>query len=109
MDARDKSFRVSGVRYANDVRERDMVADTDNVRFGSNTWIGDVDIVTAGCEVLTGGSAPCDVSSAGCVVKEHPSTVGRVAETGCIVIERSITVGRVIVADCIQFEGTSTG
>ena len=52
---------MGGVYYAPDVREGDLVADTDDVRLGSNTRITDVDIVTAGCEVLTGGTAQSDV------------------------------------------------
>jgi len=61
MNARDKSFRVVGVYSAPDVREGDLGADTDDVRLGTNTRITDVDIVTAGCEVLTGGTAQSDV------------------------------------------------
>src|SRR5438445_547712 len=41
MNARDKSFRVGGVYYAPDVREGDLVADTDDARFGSNTRVAD--------------------------------------------------------------------
>src|SRR4029077_13658695 len=100
-NAGDKSFSMGGVHYAVQVRERDFVADANDIRLASNTAIADIDIVTAGGETLTGSKAQRDVKAAGCIANECMGTVDSIKVASCVRNKREIAVGSVMVARCV--------
>jgi hypothetical protein len=66
------------------VRPRDHVADAYGMVLGRNTWIGNIDVVTAPGEILTGGITQYDVLMAGYVVNQCTFSDGGVASTICV-------------------------
>src|SRR5437867_1564540 len=62
-------------------------ADADRIGLARDTTIANVDIVTAGREILAGSKAERDVAVAGGVLKERQNPCGRVVAAGCIGVE----------------------
>src|SRR5439155_25621345 len=91
--AGDVGGGVGGVRKAVYVRERDHVADADGIGLSVNTWARNIDVVSAGGEILTGDITHCDVLIAGHDINQRISaTDGRVAPTGWEAYERGVPV-----------------
>src|SRR5439155_10892477 len=77
----------------------DHVADADGIGLSVNTWARNIDVVSAGGEILTGDITHCDVLIAGHDINQRTAaTDGRVAPTGCEAIQRGVPDGRVAVA-----------
>jgi hypothetical protein len=96
---------------------------TNRTGFKGDTLIADVNIVTAGGEILTGLKAQRDVAAPGCAAKgiktggcvvvsativyERLNTVGRVA-VSVVVLQRRVTGGCVVLAGKVARERTGT-
>jgi hypothetical protein len=104
------TFSTSSAIDAGDKRTglRPLRADADPVRIARNASVGNVDIVIARGEILTGRIAHCDVVAAGCVEAKRSKTGGRVVAACCVVTKCGTTVGCVVRRGCVARKRAKT-
>jgi hypothetical protein len=72
-------------------------ADADGVGFASNTWVADIDIPIARCQISTGVDAYCNIVVATYVATERKITLGCISIASCVVQKRPGSNGCVII------------
>jgi hypothetical protein len=103
-----------------------LVAYADRFSLAGKTFVADINVIVARCQIIAGELAQSDVEIAGCVGKECTITIGyvivagcvakeglntnsRIAVTGCAAKERLSTSGRVVGTGCVAIERLTTG
>jgi hypothetical protein len=84
------------------------VADADASGLAGKTFVADINVIVARCQIIAGELAQSDVEIAGCVGKERTITIGYVIVAGCVAKEGLNTNSRIAVTGCAAKEGLST-